>query len=373
MRILAIETSCDETAIAIAEFGGSKIKPSIKIVSNIVSSQVKIHEKFGGVVPNLAKREHQKNLPLILFRALKESGTVRDRQIPKSKLKTVEKMLEREPELLKRFKKYILPLKSPEIDAIAVTYGPGLAPALWVGVNFAKALAYIWNKPLLPTNHMAGHLYSAILQKEGIQSIKFPALALLVSGGHTELVLAKGHGKYKVIGETLDDAAGEAFDKVARILGLKYPGGPEISRLAEKGKPERYKLPRPMIASKDYNFSFSGLKTAVLYFARDHKKFSKPDLAASFEKAAVDVLVSKTIRAVREYKVKTVLFGGGVAANKKLRLDLGRELAKQSAKYFFPQLWMTGDNALMIALAAYFAGKKKASGQVGAEANLRLS
>lgn len=374
MKILAIETSCDETAIAIAEFGGSKKKPVIKILSNVISSQIKVHEKFGGVVPNLAKREHQKNLPLILLRALKESRFSISKQTPASQIQKIEKILEREPELLKRFKKSILPLKPPPIDAIAVTYGPGLAPALWVGVNFAKALAYIWNKPLIPTNHMAGHLYSAILQKDGIESIKFPALALLVSGGHTELVLTKGHGKYKVVGETLDDAAGEAFDKVARMLGLKYPGGPEISRLAKKGDPKRYKLPSPMIGSKDYNFSFSGLKTAVLYFVRDHKNFSKVNLAASFQKAVVDVLVSKTIRAAKQYKVKTILLGGGVAANKLLREKLVEKIIKELPKtgYKLSMLNMTGDNALMIAVAAYFAGNKKALDQVGAKANLCL-
>lgn len=392
MKILAIETSCDETAIAIADFtppflqkkagqAGSKKKPSIKILSNIVSSQTKIHEKFGGVVPNLAKREHQKNLPLTLLQVLKEgrfsiskSKFLISKQIPKSKIQKIEKILEREPELLIRFKKFVLPLKPPPIDAIAVTYGPGLAPALWVGVNFAKALAYIWNKPLIPINHMAGHLYSAFLQKEGIADIKFPALALLVSGGHTELVLARGHDKYKITGETLDDAAGEAFDKVARILGLKYPGGPGISRLAEKGNPNKYKLPSPMIGSKDYNFSFSGLKTAVLYFVRDHKNFSKANLAASFQKAAVEVLVSKTMRAAKQYKVKTILLGGGVAANKLLREKLVEKIKKELPKtdYRLSMPNMTGDNALMIALAAYFTGKKKAWNKVQADANLRL-
>ena len=268
MRILAIETSCDETAIAMAEFFGTKKKPEIRVLSNIVSSQVNLHAKFGGVVPNLAKREHQKNLPLILLQALKEAGWFKNskfeirnsKQIQNSKFKILNKILEREPELLKQFKKRIMPLAPPKIDAIAVTYGPGLAPALWVGVNFARALAYLWDKPLIPTNHMLGHLYSAVLQKNSkhearnpkqiqnskskiqnyfefrISNFEFPAIALLVSGGHTELVLVRGHGKFKVIGETLDDAAGEAFDKAARILGLGYPGGPEISALAETAR-----------------------------------------------------------------------------------------------------------------------------------------
>ncbi len=448
MRILAIETSCDETAIAIAEFFGPKSGTSIRVLSNIVSSQVKLHAKFGGVVPNLAKREHQRNLVPILLRALREaglyssSGAKRSREVylkegPRQ-ARTV-----REPELLKRFKKYILPLKPPPVDAIAVTYGPGLAPALWVGVNFAKALAYLWEKPLIPVDHMLGHLYSAILQpgyshpewNEGSRNevpkspeatgipvedlgksqrsfgptkggprddqekyemacIKFPALALLVSGGHTELVLMRGRpvrgiapngvgGKFKILGETLDDAAGEAFDKVARILGLGYPGGPEISRLAEKSgvgsRGLEVGLPRPMINSKNYNFSFSGLKTAVLYLTRDlgqkQTKRLRPQITKEFQDAVVEVLVKKTIRAAKEYKAKTVLLGGGVAANKLLREKLGDEIKKQilDTKYLIPDTSLTGDNALMIALAAYFVGNKKALDKVGADANLRLN
>jgi len=411
MRILAIETSCDETAIAVVDFAGPKTRPAIKIFSNIVSSQVKLHAKFGGVVPNLAKREHQRNLPFILKRALKESKLLKisNFQFPISKqilkIQTLEKIFEREPELLKRFKKYILLIQSPKIDAIAITIGPGLAPALWVGVNFAKALAYLWKKPLIPVNHMEGHLYSAFLQKSGensnfqILNPKFPILALLVSGGHTELVLARGYGKYKIVGETLDDAAGEAFDKVARILGLGYPGGPVISAEAKKilnSKPAPYrseasgtgseilnkfqiKLPRPMLNSKDYNFSFSGLKTAVLYLVRDlSKKYSikvlRPTIAREFQDAAVEVLVKKTIKAAKDYKAKTVLLGGGVAANSLLRHRLFSAVAREilNSKFLIPDSSLCGDNALMIALAAYFSGKKKAPMSIGAEANLRF-
>ena len=423
MRILAIETSCDETAIAIAEFRSERRHTRtrsrtdadknvrIKVLSHIISSQVKIHTKFGGVVPNLAKREHQKNLAPILISSLKESklyssspisrgikkntlrNSSRSRHVGTRTVSLVEKILEREPELLEHFKKKILPLVPPKIDAIAVTYGPGLAPALWVGVNFARALAYLWDKPLIPVNHMAGHLYSAFLRESrvknlqpityNVQSIKFPTLALLVSGNHTELVLARGHGKFKIIGETLDDAAGEAFDKVARIMGFPYPGGPAISRLAEKGSPKRYLLPSPMLHSKDYNFSFSGLKTATLYLIRDitgsmswktKTKLTaqqKADIAASFEKATIDVLVKKTIRAAKEYNVKTIALGGGVAANKKLRQKLGEALQKElpQADYFVPDFLLTGDNALMIATAAYFTGRRVVPTQVGADAN----
>jgi len=389
MRILAIETSCDETAIAIVDFFGSKQKPRMAVLSNIISSQVKLHAKFGGVVPNLAKREHQKNLVPIIIRALKESQLLESgAENRESNKKISGSILEREPELLKKFRKYILPLKSPKIDAIAITHGPGLAPALWVGVNFARALATLWRVPLIPVNHMAGHAYSPWLYTTNgawrmVQNMKFPALALLVSGGHTELVLIKNYGKYKILGQTLDDAAGEAFDKVARLLGLGYPGGPEIASEAakyKKLKSLKVTLPRPMLNTKDYNFSFSGLKTAVLYLVRDLKeKYSltkiRPAIAREFQDAVVEVLATKTIRAAKEYKVKTVLLGGGVAANKKLRHDLGWSIKKELPRvsYFMSRVSLTGDNALMIALAAYFAGKKKAPTKVGADANAKLS
>ena len=446
MKILAIETSCDETAIAIAEFSGPKSRPRISILSNIISSQIAIHKKFGGVVPNLARREHEKNLVPILREALKKtemykvSGIkypVLSKRIQNTKYKILDTILAREPELFERFKKHILPLPKPEIDAVAVTYGPGLAPALWVGVNFARALSVLWEKPLIPVNHMAGHFYSAFLQKSGVNSkfeyrnpkqiqnsppdfawaksrraskfqirnIQFPALALLVSGGHTELVLMRGHGKFKIIGETRDDAAGEAFDKVARILGLPYPGGPQISALAEiadkRGQEKSrtnaetsinlrksmhtesprmpaLRLPRPMMNSKDNDFSFSGLKTAVLYLVRDlgrtKTKKMRPFIAKEFQDAVVDVLIKKTLRAAKAFKAKTILLGGGVAANHELRKRLEANLKKElpNTKYLIPNTRMTGDNALMIAIAAHFVGKKKAWNKVHADANARL-
>lgn len=367
----------------------------------MVSSQVALHAKFGGVVPNLAKREHQRNLVPLLLSAFQKAGLLNSKiknQKSKlqSKIQNVEKILEREPELLKRFKKYVLPLSKPKIDAIAVTYGPGLAPALWVGINFVKALAHWWNVPLIPMNHMEGHLFSAFLQKEEknskfkILNSKFPALTLLASGGHTELILMKGCGKYKIIGETLDDAAGEAFDKAARLLGLGYPGGPAIAALAAKIQNAKFKsqnynskfkirFPRPMLNSKDYNFSFSGLKTAVLYFLRDHPSIAKSKtgraaVAKEFQDAVVEVLVAKTIRAAKACKVKTILLGGGVAANRLLREKL-QDAVRENLPHvscFMPQASLTGDNALMIALAAYVSGKKKTPTAVGAEANLRL-
>ncbi|MBI2056441.1 MAG: tRNA (adenosine(37)-N6)-threonylcarbamoyltransferase complex transferase subunit TsaD [Candidatus Sungbacteria bacterium] len=394
MRILAIETSCDETAIAIIECSGSKKRPEILVLSNLVSSQAKLHAKFGGVVPNLAKREHEKNLTPLLLQALnesrimsRESRKIKNKFLHNSLCKIRDSILNREPALLKQFEKEIMPLPIPPIDVIAVTHGPGLAPALWVGVNFARALAILWKKPIIPVNHMEGHLYSPLLEphKANLRVLEFPALSLLVSGGHTELVLIKKFGQYQIIGETLDDAAGEAFDKVARMLGLGYPGGPAISALAgKKFKSLKFKviLPRPMLHSKDFNFSFSGLKTAVKYLLRDiyetgSRRISniRPVIAEEFQKAVVDILVSKTIRAAKEYNVKTILLGGGVAANQELRKRISEEVLKHAPAYSLrlPDSNITGDNALMIALAAYIAGKKKAMNNVRAEANLRLS
>ena len=417
IKILAIETSCDETSIAIAEFSGTKRVPRVRVLSHIILSQIPLHKKFGGVVPNLARREHEKNLAPILLQALKEAklsvSSIKYQVLRSEKSKALNTkylilntILGREPELLKQFIKKILPLNPPPIDAIAVTYGPGLAPALWVGVNFARALSYLWNMPLIPVNHMAGHLYSALLQENPkfearnpkqiqnsksqiqnrfefrISNFEFPAVALLVSGGHTELVLMNAHGKFKVIGETLDDAAGEAFDKVARILGLGYPGGPEISAVAEILSAINYKLqaklPRPMIHTKDHNFSFSGLKTAVLYLTRDlgpkKTKLLRPFIAKEFQDSVVEVLVKKTIRAAKEYRVKTILLGGGGAANKHLRQELTKIVSSQSSnvKCRLSDVALAGDNALMIATAAYFMDKKIAWRKLQADANLRL-
>lgn len=370
--ILAIETSCDETAIAIVECSGGIKTPHFRILSNVVASQAKLHAKFGGVVPNLAKREHEKNLPLVLQQALSN---------------------------IQCFPSTLNVGQAPPIDAIAVTVGPGLAPALWVGVNFAKELATQWKKPLIAVNHMMGHIASVLLSQTATnetnnkllrrisiyrdvdiskKKITFPALALLVSGGHTELVLMKSWRNKKIIGETLDDAAGEAFDKVARMLELGYPGGPAISaEVVREIKNQKYKtkttnkkleivLPRPMIHIKDYNFSFSGLKTAVLYLVKKLKeddvsiKKARPFIAKEFQEAVVDVLVAKTMRAAKEYKVKTIILGGGVAANQQLRERLGKTIEKDlhDTCYLLPATQFTGDNAAMIAAGAYLMGKK---------------
>ena len=354
MRILAIETSCDETAIAVLD--------DFKILSNIVLSQIKIHKPFGGVVPNLAKREHQKNLPIVLKKALKESK-----------------------------------ISPKKIDAIAVTYGPGLEPALWMGINFAQELAKSWKKPLIPVNHLEGHIYASWLPprsenpKSEIRNPKFPLLALIVSGGHTELVLMKKHLDYKILGETLDDAAGEAFDKVAKMLKLGYPGGPEISKLAEKYLPpspllgkERVLFPRPMINSPNLDFSFSGLKTSVLYFLRENPSANKKAVAAEFQQAVIDVLIKKTEKAIKKYEPKSLVVGGGVSANKALRSSLEILIKKHNLEIrnskleillYLSPIWLTGDNATMIAVAAYFKmlGKKFANPKkVKAQGNLKL-
>lgn len=339
MILLAIETSCDETAIAVLKTQEAKTGVKFTILSNQIASQIKIHAPFGGVVPNLAKREHQKNLPILLKRALNEAG---------------------------------LNSKRSTLNAIAVTCGPGLEPALWVGVNFAQELAKKWKFPLVAVNHLEGHIYSPWVKNSQftIPNSIFPLLTLIVSGGHTELVLSKKHLDYKVLGETLDDAAGEAFDKVGRMLDLPFPGGPEIARLAQKWKPKTTTLilplrkglfPRPMINSKDLNFSFSGLKTAVLYYMRDNPRANKTAVAYEFQQAVIDVLVKKTLKAAEQYHPKTVALGGGVAANKQLRSQLGHEINKKMSnfKFLIPELTFTGDNAAMIAVAAYFKARKK--------------
>ncbi|OGI61696.1 tRNA (adenosine(37)-N6)-threonylcarbamoyltransferase complex transferase subunit TsaD [Candidatus Nomurabacteria bacterium RIFCSPHIGHO2_01_FULL_39_9] len=329
MKILAIETSCDETAISVLDIKGNLTKIEFKILANNLASQVKLHRKYGGVFPMLAKREHLKNLPLLLKKTLKE-----------------------------------VKIKTSEIDLIAVTYGPGLEPALWTGITFAKELARAWKIKLLAVNHMEGHIFSSLidLKEKYLKPVKFPALALLISGGHTELVLIKKWFDYKVIGETRDDAAGEAFDKVARLLGLPYPGGPEISKIAKLKTKIKYKLPRPMINSGDFDFSFSGLKTAVLYLTRDLGKLNKTmkiAIAKEFQDAVTDVLVSKTIKVARKYKIKTLLVGGGVAANERIRSSLKKEAEKEKITVYFPQKELSVDNGIMIGLAGYFRSKSK--------------
>ena len=391
--ILAIETSCDETAIAILRSSKNGLENCLSVgnvLTNQVSSQVKLHAKWGGVVPNLAAREHLKNFPKLLKMALEEA------QISPS-----------------------------QIDAISVTSGPGLIPALLVGVNYAKTLSYLWENPLIGIHHIEGHIYANFIgiisnfefrisnENAELKNIKknspsiiqnsklkiknsdttFPALALVVSGGHTQLVLMKDHLQYEIIGQTVDDAVGEAFDKVARILGIGYPGGPSVAKWASKFqdtknknqtdfniqkskiktsptynlKPNTYNLtfPRPMLHKKNFNFSFSGLKTAVLYETKKNPDLIKDkkyiaEICHEFQQACVDVLIAKTLKAAELYKPKTILLAGGVSANTELRkqLETAIENNLSDVSYLVPDLTLTGDNAAMVGAAAAFRWEK---------------
>lgn len=396
MRILSIETSCDETAISIVDASGNIKSPSFKVLSAVVHSQADLHAKWQGVVPNLAKREHAKNLVPVLEQALKEAGLLKKTiSQPKGKKQgekldiKVKKILEREHDLSEIFFGFIPTIEVPEIDAIAVTHGPGLEPALWTGISFAKALGVYWDKEVIPVNHMEGHTLSALLP-EGTASIEtktelpLPALALLISGGHTELVLIKDLLHYKVVGATRDDAVGEAFDKVARMLGLPYPGGPQISKMAEAHSgTKNIKFPRPMINSSDLDFSFSGLKTSVLYKTRELGNLTediKKEIAHEFEEAVVEVLVTKTKKAIEKFKVKTLIVGGGVISNRKIRLAFQKLIEDElpDIKLLIPHQSLCTDNATMIAIAGYMRAlghktrKTKPKKNFKAEGNLIL-
>jgi len=407
MIILAIDTSCDDTCITILEVGSRKLE----LRSNIVSSQVKIHAKYGGVYPTLAKREHQRNLVPILKKALVESRLLNSKlKIQNEKLqfeiKNLEKILEREKYLFINLKKFLKKCEKPKIDAstssastlsdnrrvdlITVTVGPGLEPCLWTGVNFAKALSYFWNLPIIPINHIEAHIFANFVgsnSKFKIQNSKFlfPAICLVVSGGHTQLILMKDFGQYKILGETRDDAAGECLDKCARILGLGYPGGPAIEKQAEKfkvyGLRSKVRLPRPMIHQKNFDFSFSGLKTAVLYDfknrppkIRQSREYIR-EMAAEVQQAIVDVLISKTLKAAKEYRARSIILGGGVAANNELRKQLKVQSLKFKVKFLVPPKIFCTDNAAMVAIAGYFnylKGKIKNWENIKVNANLKI-
>ena len=392
MKILSIETSCDETAISIIEATGIQKSPSFKILSSVVHSQATLHAKWQGVVPNLAKREHSRNLVPILQQALEGGGllvNLKSKQKDQKLELKIKKILEKEGGLSELFLEFVPTIETPKIDAIAVTYGPGLEPALWTGISFAKALSLIWNKPIIPINHMEGHILSVLLPEAKIglkvkTRLSLPAVALLISGGHTELVLIKDWLKYKVIGHTRDDAVGEAFDKVARMLGLPYPGGPEISKMTAEFKGQKtITLPRPMIKSENLDFSFSGLKTAVLYLIKKIGILSeetKREIAHEFEESVVEVLVSKTRRALEHYSVKSLIIGGGVIANKKIRSAFQTMTNEEfpKLKLLVPHSELSTDNATMIAIAGYFrwldknARGKKYSKNIKAKGNLVL-
>ncbi len=343
MKILGIETSCDETAASVIEVNSKQVK----VLSNIISSQIEIHQKYGGVVPEVAAREHVLNILPVVNEALAKAGIKRSDS-------------------------------SKKLNAIAVTIGPGLITSLIVGVETAKTLAYVWNLPAMPINHIEGHIYANFIGD--YKNIKLPAVILTVSGGHTMLVLMKTHGKLQTIGDTRDDAAGEAFDKAAKLMNIGYPGGPVISAEAAKfiGK-NKIQLPRPMIDSGNFEFSFSGLKTALLYQLKKDKNWRDkiPAYCQDFQQAIIDVLIGKTIKAAKKYNVKTVMLAGGVAANTELRAQLKNavEHKLESVDFKMPELQYTTDNAAMIATAGYFKtrGKKSESWtKLKVDCNLKL-
>lgn len=360
MNILSIETSCDDTAIAVI-----KASNKISILSDIVSSQIKIHQKYGGVYPTMAKREHQKNLAPVLIKALKSAKMLEKNNQKIKEPEYLKEILAREKILYNQLKILFKNYKKPDIDLIAVTNGPGLEPCLWVGINFAKALSLLWNIPVVLTNHIESHILVNFIKEKPL----LPAICLVVSGGHTQIILMKGIGKYKILGETRDDAAGECFDKTAKILGLGYPGGPIIEKLAKKGK--GITLPRPMFNTKDYDFSFSGLKTAVLY----KKIKDKKGMCFEIQQAVIDVLIKKTIKAAKDYKVKTIILGGGVSANKELRKQFKKKIPK-NIMLLFPDAKLSTDNALMAAITGYYRQKEKIYPSkikdIKAKANLRI-
>ena len=329
--ILGIETSCDETAVAI-------VKNGTEIIANVVASQIESHKRFGGVVPEIASRHHVEAITVVLEEALETAN-----------------------------------LTYKDIDAIAVTEGPGLVGALLIGVNAAKAIAFAHHIPLVGVHHIAGHIYANRL----VQEMQFPLLSLVVSGGHTELVYMEAHGMFKVLGETRDDAAGEAYDKVARTLNLPYPGGPHIDRLAHEGNAS-IKLPRAWLEEGSYDFSFSGLKSAVINTVHNAEQRGEPivpeDLAASFQSSVIEVLVTKTVKAAEEYNVKQVLLAGGVAANKGLRAALQEAFQGRTMELIIPPLSLCTDNAAMIAAvgSVMFDKGKRAGYELNANPGLDL-
>jgi N6-L-threonylcarbamoyladenine synthase len=408
MKILAIETSCDETGIALLE----QIHASdpIILLGNALASQIALHAQYGGVFPAMAKRAHAEKIVPLIIECLGQAGLLTASAGDTAGValrETILSICTHEDEMISAFVEFFNTYEKPDIDYIAVTVGPGLEPALWVGINAAKVLSTVWDIPVIPVNHMEGHVVTAaVIEKseeclEGsdgrpvvarkdqrdiplishhksyiFQDLQFPLLALLVSGGHTELVLTKSYGDYEKIGQTRDDAVGEAFDKVARMLGLPYPGGPAVSKLAREFRAllienstngasplSQFVLPRPMLHSGDYDFSFSGLKTAMLYTirdltdsgARDLTDNEKVALACAFEDAAIEVLVKKTIRAAEEYHIQTIVVGGGVAGNTYLREQLTTSVGARllQTEVLFPEPWLATDNAVMIGLAAF--------------------
>lgn len=328
MQILAIETSCDETAISVLEVSGTITAPKFKILGAAVASQISVHAPWGGVVPNLAKREHLANLPIILEEATKK-------------------------------------IKKLNPELICVTVGPGLEPALWPGIEYAKELKkYFPKAKMVGVNHLEGHLFSFLLSPQ-IKKFRlnnlFPAAALIVSGGHTALIKVESLKKWKRVGETRDDAAGEAYDKVSKMLGLPYPGGPELEKLANQGNSKAIKFPRPMLNDPNYDFSFSGLKTSVLYHLRDNPNFKKEDVAASFQEAVIETLIGKIEKLAKKISARSLFLSGGVAVNKTLRQEMEKLAKKSKTPLLVAATEFNTDNAVMIGVAGYLTylrGKK---------------
>ncbi len=383
MIILGIETSCDETALALIEIRGTGDSFEFRVINSLIHSQAELHSQYGGVYPNLAKREHEKHL-VPLFKKLIEDSSITTEKPNKvliddefiSKIEHYRNIAGKNTDLIDsiahtEFIKNIQP-----IDAIAVTEGPGLEPALWTGITFAKILGELWSIPTIPVNHMEGHVLGSLMGSDvpfgswqSLKQCQFPAVALLISGGHTEIVKIAELGKYETIGQTKDDAVGEAFDKVARLMELPYPGGPHISKLAQEATNEKIgptiSLPRPMINSKDLDFSFSGLKTAVLYAIRDKKNKSgdisqnfKKSLAHEFEQAVSDTLCHKLRKAIDIVGAKTIIIGGGVSANFLLRSKFKDISDEYGIPIYLPTRHISGDNALMIALVGSLSSEK---------------
>ena len=323
--ILAIESSCDETSIAI-------LKNDTELLANVISTQIAVHQKYGGVMPEIASRLHVENIGVVLKEALEQAKITME-----------------------------------EVSAIAVTSGPGLIGALHVGLQCAKTLALMYNKPLIPVHHLAGHIYA----NEYVSPLKFPCLAIIVSGGNTELVVMDKHLSFNIIGETRDDAIGEAFDKVARVVGLPYPGGVSIDRLSKEGN-YTYKLPRPL-NDHSYDYSYSGIKTAVINLVNNLKQKGQevnvPDLAYSFQKTAIDLLLDKALPAVDEFKVSQVVLAGGVSANSYLREQIVERLKDKEVEVIIPPLWCTTDNAAMIAKVGSYLYDEKVFADLSLSAN----
>jgi N6-L-threonylcarbamoyladenine synthase len=399
MITLGIETSCDDTALSLIETRGTGDTFEYRIVGSLVHSQADLHSTYGGVYPALAKREHGKNLVPLLQKLFEMSGdSISGKKdgsakevvdFPRTLAEIIVRTQEQNQDLAESLRQATFLAHIPSIDRIAVTEGPGLEPALWVGISFARILSDIWGVPVVPVNHMEGHILGSLLQDDtashewqSLKSVQYPALALLISGGHTELVHIKNSGSYSIIGHTLDDAVGEAFDKAARLLGLPYPGGPHIARLAQQARElelsKQVSLPRPMIGSKDLNFSFSGLKTAVLYAVRAAEQDGtfderfKQSLAREFEDAVTDTLVSKIRAAIDTTEVHALILGGGVSANQHIITRISKLAEEYSIPLLAPSRHVSGDNALMIALAGTLDTTTKTPGEIRAHGTKQL-